>query len=298
MLPGGGAVYVEDVVAHDATAVRLGRAMGLSQELPFGFKVGARYERGWRDGFESTQPRVRDVGGATIAWTSPRARLFARGELRADRDYPGDVPLGTLQAFVIAGGEVELPFGLGATARLQWQHTSRDGLLAARLLEGTAAVSWRHRLATVVFRYSLQREILPPHRLATAERGFNLISLLPAVRIHDRFTLGGGLHVSFGAVPGDQTIVFGASLRPAVRIWQGIEVAAEGAYRSQDIERPDLPAPDVGRLTSVRGEVGYRFAENFFLGAGYNFFGFSGLGLNDGTGVQSNRLYLRAEAAW
>lgn len=290
-LPDGAAVYVEDVLAHDAAAVRIGRAMGLSQELPFGFRVGARYERGWRQGFESAQPQVRDVGGVTLAWTSAKARLFARGEIRSDRLGPtGLAEPEVLQAFAMGGGEVELPYGFGATARVQWHHTSKGGALAARLFEGTAAVSWRHRLATVVLRYALQREILPPQRLATAERGFHLVSLLPTVRFHERFQVGAGLHASFGAVPGDDEVAFAASIRPAVRIWQGIEVAAEVARRSQ--------ASDGGELTSVRGEAGYRFAENFFLGAGYTVFGFSGLGLNDGSAERRDRLYLRAEAAW
>jgi hypothetical protein len=290
-LADGAAVYVEDVLAHDATAVRLGRAMGFSQELPFGFRVAARYERGWKQGFESTQPRVRDVAGGTLAWTSAKARLFARAEFRVDRAGPVD-ELGPelVQGFAMGGGEVDLPGGFGASGRVQWLHTSRDGALASRLLEGTAAVSWRHRLASVVLRYAMQREILPPQRLATAERGFHLLSLLPTVRLHDRFHVSAGLHASFGAVPGDPELAFAASIRPAVRIWQGIEVAAEVAQRSQAIGG--------GELTSVRGEAGYRFAENFFLGAGYTFYGFTGLGLNDGTETRRDRLYLRAEASW
>jgi hypothetical protein len=91
-------------------------------------------------------------------------------------------------------------------------------------------------------------------------------------------------------VPGDSEVTFAASLRPSVRIWQGIEVAAEVVRRSQ--------ASDGGELTSIRGELGYRFAENFFLGGGYTFFGFSGLGLNDGAPERRDRIYLRAEAAW
>lgn len=290
-LADGAAVYVEDVLAHDATAVRIGRAMGLSQDLPFGFKVGARYERGWKQGFESTQPRVRDVAGATLAWTTAKARLFARGEFRVDRGGPVDgVGPELVQGFAMGGGEVELPAGLGVSARVQWLHTSRDGALASRLLEGAVAASWRHRLASVVLRYAMQREILPPQRLNTAERGFHLLSLLPTVRIHDRFHVSAGLHASFGAVPGDPEVAFAASIRPAVRIWQGIELAAEVAQRSQAIGG--------GELTSIRGEAGYRFAESFFLGAGYTFFGFTGLGLNDGTQTRRDRLYLRAEAAW
>jgi hypothetical protein len=84
----------------------------------------------------------------------------------------------------------------------------------------------------------------------------------------------------------EQWIVTG-SIRPAVRVWRGIELAVEFARRSASL--------DGGELTAVRGEVGYRFCSGGLIAAGYTAFGYSGLGLSPtGTGDE-DRLYLRVE---
>ena len=97
------------------------------------------------------------------------------------------------------------------------------------------------------------------------------------------------LHAAWAGIETSRTLLFSASLRPAVRIVGGLEVAAEVARRSQAAD---------GELTALRGEVGWRFNENFLLAAGFTALGFSGLGLDNGAGERRDRVYLRAEAAY
>jgi hypothetical protein len=75
-----------------------------------------------------------------------------------------------------------------------------------------------------------------------------------------------------------------------VRIWEGLEVAAEGAARTLNIGGSSW--------ASLRGEVGYRFDHRFFFGVGFNAFGFSGTGLDAGATSSRDRVYLRAEVAY
>lgn len=288
-LPGGGALFVEDVAAHDAQALRVARAVGAAQALPNGLRVGLRYERGERLGGDAVVGLQRDAGGLSVSWEWARVRLFARGEVR--RDWRRDDPAapGLVQAFATGGGEVELPLGLQATARASWLHAADGPRLASRLLEVAVGLAWRSRLASVAAHYALQREWLPPARGAGPERGFHLVSLRPALRLHDRLTVGAGLHLKAGAVEADPELLLSAALNPRVRIWRGLEVGAEAAARTQ--------AVGGGELFAARGEAGYRF-EGLFAGLGYTFFGFSGLGLAEGAAGDGSRLYLRVEAAW
>ncbi len=275
------AVFVEDLAAHDATSLKLSRAVGLTQELGSGFSVSARYERGLRRVLDDAPTITRDAGGITASLVRPSARVFGRGEVRADG------PL--VQWVAAAGGEVRFFEQLSGAARFQFAHTAQGATTIARLLEGTVSVAWRPSWGAVVARYTLQRELAPPSQGGFAERSLDLVSLMPAVRWGSRFTLGAGLHAAWSGLESSRTLLLSASLRPAVRVIAGLELAAEVARRSQ--------ASD-GQLTAIRGEVGYRFNENFLLAAGFTALGFSGLGLNDGQPDERNRAYLRAEAAY
>jgi hypothetical protein len=75
-----------------------------------------------------------------------------------------------------------------------------------------------------------------------------------------------------------------------VRVWKGLELGAEVARRSS--------APGGGELTALRGEAGYRFKSQIFVGAGYTAFGFTGTGLDAGAAGSKDRVYLRLEAAY
>ena len=48
----------------------------------------------------------------------------------------------------------------------------------------------------------------------------------------------------------------------------------------------------------MRAEVGYRFDHRFFVGGGYNAFGFSGTGLDMGATGSRDRVYLRTEISY
>jgi hypothetical protein len=274
-------VFVEDVAAHDATSLKLARAVGLTQEIAPGFSISARYERGLRRVLDDAPTISRDAAGVTASVVRQSARIFGRGEVRTDGPQ--------VQWVAAGGGEVRFFDVLSGAARFQYAHTRQGPVMIARLLEGTVSVAWRPSWGAVVARYTLQRELAPPSQGGFAERSLDLVSLMPSVRIGSRFTLGAGLHAAWSGIEASRTMLFSASIRPAVRIVGGLEVAAELARRSQ--------ASD-GELNAVRGEVGWRFNENFLLAAGFTALGFSGLGLNEGAPDSRNRVYLRAEAAY
>jgi len=275
------AVFVEDVAAHDVDALRLSRAVGVTQEVAPGFSVSARYERGVRRLLDDAPLVARDAAGVSASLVRQSARIYGRGEVRAD---------GTQVQWVAAGGgEVRLLDTVSGATRWQFAHTRQGAVMIARLLEGTVSVAWRPSWGAVVARYTLQRELAAPSQGGFAEKSLDLVSLMPALRLGSRFTLGAGFHVAWSGVEAQRTLLLSASLRPAVRVIGGLEVAAEVARRSQAAD---------GQLTALRGEVGYRFNENFLLAAGFTALGFNGIGLNDGAPDSRNRAYLRAEAAY
>lgn len=280
-----GAVFVEDVAAHDITGLRLSRAVGLTQRVTEGLSISARYERGVRMPVELAPDRERDAGGLGLSFVSERARAWLRGEVRSER-RPGD---SLLQALAWGGAELTLTQSLRATVSGTFSHTSRGGLLEARLLEGVAALAWRFEPGIVVARYSLRRELLPPSRGGGAELTRHLISVLPSVTLFSRVRISGGAHLQLYAVDGaplDVQLV--ASLRPSVRIVSGLELAAEVGRRSAD--------PDGEGLTTLRGEVGFRY-EGFLVAGGYTMLGYRASPM-DPSATNQGRVYLRAEMAY
>lgn len=269
-------VFAEDVSATDVDGLRLGRAVGVTQRVGDALSLTARYERGSRSTFGSAPDVARDAGGLTVAWESGGARLFGRGEVRADA---GPAPL--RQWVATAGGEVTLPHQLSGAARVFFTHATRDGHLESRVIDASTSLAWRFAGGAVVTRYLFQRELR-----GALERRLHLVSLLPAARVGRWLTLSAGGHL--GWTP--EGAVLSASLRPGVRVYRGLEVGLEGAARTS--------SPDAGSLTSLRGEVGYRFDERFLLAAGYTVFGFSGTGIDDGSTGSRDRLYLRTEVAY
>lgn len=270
------AVFVEDVSATDVDGLRLARAVGVSQRLGDAFAVTGRYEHGARSTVGAAPDLGRDAGGVTLAWDTERVKLYGRGEVRAEQ---GATPL--TQWLATGGGEVKLHRDVTGAARVIFSHATRDGRLESRLLDASASLAWRFGIGAVVARYSYQQELRGP-----SERRLHLVSLLPAVKLTQRFALGAGGHLALTP----EGAVLSASLRPSVRIIAGLEIALEGAVRTSN--------PDGGSLSSLRGEVGYRFDQRFFIGAGYTAFGFSGTGIDSGATGSRDRLYLRTEVAY
>ncbi len=289
----GAAVFVEDVAAHDANTVRLSRAVGFSQTTAAGLGFSARYERGGRHPLGADQALERDAGGVAVSWIGTRLRLSARGEVRRETGQPvrgATAQVERLQGLLSGAAEAELTDSLRFSGRVNVAHTRANGFLDARFLEATTALVWRIDPAILVARYSARRELSPATRKLFGERTFHTVSLLPALRVGDRFQLGSGLHAAWNSEGGNQSLVLSGSLRPSVRVVGGLELAAEVAARTVSQEGEQWAA--------MRGEAGYRFDERIMIAAGYTFFGFTGLGLLEGAEGRADRLYLRAELAY
>ncbi|GHG84465.1 flagellar motor protein [Comamonas sp. JC664] len=293
-LPASGtALFVEDVGSHDATAVRLARAVGFQQQLTGGFSVGARYERGVRSLLDVDSPLEREAGGVFGQLVLPRLRVDGRVELRREEgtlERGSAAPVDRLQAVVALAAQAQLLEDVTASGRVDFARTVNADVLETRLVEGYAALAWRPGPWLVVARYGITRELLPGLRSAFGDRALQTFSLLPAVRLGDRLSVAAGLHAGRSSVEDSSRWVWTGTLRPAVRVVGGLEVGAELARRTA--------SPDGERLTAVRAEVAYRVDERLRLATGYTLLGFSGLGLEPGSSDNQDRLYLRAEVAY
>ncbi len=240
------------------------------------FTVSGRYERGALLLEGQPEGRARNAGGLSLGLERGWLRLFASGEVR---DEQGTVPL--RQFVVTGGGEARLHRDVSLTARALWTHSTQAGEMTGRSLDATAAVAWRFSSGAVLARYAYRQ-----NWSASFEERLHVVSVLPTLRFGDRFALGAGGHLGFTRFGPILT----GSLRPSVRLWAGLEIAGEAAARSL--------APDGGSWASLRGELGYRFDQRFFVGMGYTAFGFSGTGLESGATASRDRLYLRTEVSY
>jgi hypothetical protein len=292
-LEDGTSVFVEDISAHDANAVRLARAVGFQQAVAGGFQVGGRYERGVRHPLGIPAELTRDAASVFGQLLLARLRVEGRAELRREEGMPvrgASVPVDRLQAVVALAAEALLREDLTVSGRVNFARTLGAERLEQRLLEGSTGVAWRPGPFLVVARYSFTRELLPGSRGFFGERGLQVLSLLPSVRLGDRFSLAAGLHAGRSSLGSTSEWVWTGTLRPTVRVVGGLELGLEGARRGSALEGQELSA--------LRGEVGYRVDEGMRFAAGYTLLGFSGLGLSgDGTD-EAQRLYLRAEVAY
>ncbi|MFO0600106.1 MAG: hypothetical protein U0228_32655 [Myxococcaceae bacterium] len=270
------AVFAEDVSATDVNGLRLGRAVGLMTKVGDALTLSARYEHGAR-ALDGLAPDVtRNAGGFNASYEGETLRAFARAEVRDDTGAR------TLRQFVVSGGGEWRPVNdVSVTARALWIHSTRQDVLVSRSVDATLSAAWRFAFGAVLARYTWTQSWVP-----TLERRLHVISLLPTLRIGDRFAIGAGGHLGFSEIG---PIVSG-SVRPSVRVWQGLELAGEAAARSVII--------DPSSWGALRAEVGWRFDHRFFVGAGFNALGFSGTGLDLGATTQRDRVYLRAEVAW
>ena len=287
-------VFVEDVGAHDATSIRMSRAMGITEELADGLEVTGRYERGVREALDILSPLARDTAGATVTFARSKVRLFARGEYRFERGQTvlgPPVEVNRSQWLASAGIQLALLDNLRASGRLNMSQTTNLGLLEARFVDASAGLSWRMEPLAIVLHYGLTRNLPPPDPTLPLQGEYVLqtLSLLPALHLGTRVAISAGANAGILAQAGTNALVLSASLRPSVRVVGGLEVAAEVARRSS--------APDGGQLGSVRAELGYRMGDQFLMALGFTALGYSGLGL-DPTVRQPERIYLRGEAAY
>ncbi|MBX5480322.1 MAG: flagellar motor protein [Myxococcaceae bacterium] len=292
-LSDGTTVFVEDVGAHDATSVRIARAVGVSSELAPGLSLSARYERGARSPIDVLAPLRRDAGGVSVSFVRDRLRLYGRAETRFERGHEVLTPLSApevdrIQQLASAAATFAVLDNLHFGGRLNWSTTHERQHLIARLVEASAGLTWRSDPLMVVLHYGIERE-LSPLRADLGEQVAQRVSVMPSLKLGDRFAIAAGAHAGWFKEAAAEGMVLSASLRPSVRVVGGLEVAAELARRSS--------APDGGRLDALRGEVGYRFGEELMLAGGYTLYGFSGLGLTPDDG-DAQRVYVRAEAAW
>ncbi len=280
----GTTVFVEDVGAHDATSVRLARAIGLSHAIAEGLSLSARYERGVRHPFDLPSALHRDAGSIGATWVRERLQLSARAELRSERGrFPSapEVPVDREIWLISTAAGWDALDNLRFSGRLNASNT--------RFVEASAGLAWRLEQLLLVIHYGVEQGVSPV-RPDAGERALQLLSIQPALRLGDRFGIAAGLHAGWSTVDGNDATVLSGSLRPSVRVVGGLELAAEVARRST--------APDEGELNALRGEVGYQFNENLKMAAGYTFLGYTGLGVAPQDEGDRDRLYLRAEAAW
>ena len=293
----GTSVFVEDVASHDTQAVQLARAVGFEQTLFGALHVGARYERGLRGVIDDVPGSLRrDVAGVSGQLVLERFQAQGSMELRIEHGTPergAAETVSRLQAVTLLSAEAALRDDLSISGRLNYGRTYQyeSGTTEALLLEGYAAVAWRPGPLLLVARYGITRELLPGERSVFGERAQQIISLLPALRLGDRFALAAGLHASRSNQDTVAIWVFTGSLRPSVRVVGGLEVALEVVRRSV------APAQQES-LSSLRGEVAYRVNERLRVAAGYTLLGFTGTGLPEDTENGSDRLYVRAELAY
>jgi hypothetical protein len=290
----GTTVFVEDVSAHDATAMRLARAVGFQWAAgQSGFSAGARYERGVRQPLDIASDLRRDAASVSAQWLRERFRANARLELRHESGTPargGAGPVDRTQVVLGLAAEAQLLEDVTASGRLDFAHTAgRDGL-EARFAQGFAALVWRPGPWLVVARYGLTRELSPGFRAAFGDRVLQTLSLMPAVRVGPRFAVASGLHVGRSSLRESSRWVWTGTVRPSVRVLGGLEVAVEAARRTSAADRQGL--------TALRPEVAWRLDERMRVALGYTVLGFSGLGLGAESEDAPDRLYLRAEAAW
>ncbi|GEN09103.1 hypothetical protein SAMN05443572_105361 [Myxococcus fulvus] len=289
----GTALFVEEVGLHDASTLRMSRAVGFQKTVLDGLSVGARYERGVRSLLDVDPPLRRDAGGVFGQLLLSRLRLEGRFELRREKGTPergAAEAVDRLQTVVALAAEAELLRDVTASGRVDFARTVNDDALEARLLEGYAALAWRPGPWLVVARYGVTRELLPGTRSAFGDRALQILSLMPAVRVGDRFSVAAGLHAGRSELRGSSRWVWTGTVRPAVRVVGAVEVAAEAARRTASL--------DGERLTAVRAEVAYRMDERLRMAVGYTLLGFSGLGLATESSENQDRLYLRAELAY
>lgn len=295
-LEDGTSVFVEDVAAHDPQGLRLARAVGFQRTVFGALDLGARYERGVRGVlFDAPSSLRRDAAGVSGQLVLERLRVGGNLELRSERGTPerGSTPrVDRLQTVAMLAVEGVLREDLTVSGRTNLSRTveGTSGRVEAGLFESYTALAWRPGAFALVARYGILRELSPGERAVFGERSQQVISLLPALRLGERFALSAGLHASRSRQGTVGIWVFTGSLRPSVRVVGGLEVAVETVARSV--------AADNESLYALRGEVAWRVDPRMRVGVGYTVLGFTETGLPGESSNGSNKLYVRAELAY
>jgi len=281
--------FVEDVFARDIDALRMGRAIGLQISPARDVTFSARYERGVRLPFDGEPALLRDAGSGKASWIISSVRISGLAELRHER---GDaIAEKDIERWQMLGGLTvdAQPFKwLSLGGRLIASKTRDHGGDDGQSIDAYAAAALRLEPWIVIASYTFTNQIPTTVMGGFAERIFvHQLAVRPSVVLFDRLRIGAGLYAGFYEAGGPK-YVLAVSLRPAVRIIGGLEVAAEVARRS---------AGDT--LDALRAEVAYWFFENKVgLALGYNLHGYSGNGVEPQSQVHSDRFYLRLEGAY
>jgi hypothetical protein len=291
----GTSVFVEDVASHDALGIRLARAVGFQRTVFGALELSARYERGVRGLLDVPSPTRRDAAGVSGQLVLERLRVGGNLELRSERGSPergSPTPGAHFQAVAMLAVEAVLRDDLTLSGRTNFSRTleGESGRIAAEVFENYTALAWRPGAFALVIRHGLLREVSPGERSVFGERAQQVISLLPALRLGERFALSAGLHASQSRQGSIGVWVLTGSLRPSVRVVGGLEVAVEWVGRSV--------AADDESLYALRGEVAWRVDPRMRVGVGYTLLGFTETGLPGESSNGSNKLYVRAELAY
>lgn len=285
----GSSVFVEDVAAHDALTVRASRAIGAYQRLGGGFDAFVRFEQGVRDPIGAPSPLTRSAGFVGVSYVGARLRLSGRLELWGESGLHAAIAgSGRRQALASIAGEASLAEAWTLAGRFHASDSTIEQVRAGRFVEGHVGLAWHPAGWLVAARYAVEYERPPPERMVALPRVLHVISLLPAAT-GERFGLAGGAHLGITAAGSSQATILSGAVRPSVRVWSELEVAAELAART-------VAADDEG-LWALRGELGWRLGERGRLALGYTAVGFSGRGLTADE-ARSDRAYLRGELAW
>jgi len=79
-----------------------------------------------------------------------------------------------------------------------------------------------------VLQYAYLKELLPPvNGVVTPERALQRLSVMPAMHFGDRVTVSAGAHLAHSNEAGSPLLMLVGSLRPSLRVFKGLELAAE-----------------------------------------------------------------------
>jgi hypothetical protein len=302
--------FAEQAVVRDIDALRATSAVGLAVAPVENLKFIARYERGERLAMSDESgatPEIRDVGSATVEYGRGGLRAQASAEVRRDRcDLGGSLstycesgntpsgPVDRWQTLATAAASYEIVPGLRFSAHGIYALTRERAELEALSLEGYAALAWILGSWTMLAAYTVASEGGPGDLISTTPFLEHIVSLQIAWIGWRHFHLGGGVYAGFLTMSGQETTTIAASLRPALVLFDHLELAIEAGQRA------GAPTGDNAGPHAGRAEIGLRTGPGL-IAVGYNAFGYQGNGVDARTGLlkgPQDRVYVRGELAY